>query len=79
MQRQKIIMTLKIFFSSKYCDFYEMHNFEISNKNKSLSLFHINACWLNKDFDDLQHLLGCTKNNVDAKGVTETTISKQAS
>ena len=39
--------------SSKYYDFYEMYNIEISHKNKSLSLFHTNA----KKFDDLQHLL----------------------
>ena len=44
--------------SSKY---YDMHNIEIPYKNKSLSLFHINACYLNKNFDDLQHLLSCTK------------------
>ena len=41
--------------SSKYYDIEE-----IPNKNKSLSLFHINACSLNKNFDDLQHLLNCT-------------------
>ena len=39
-----------------------MHNIEIPHKNKSLSLFHINSCSRNKDFDDLQHLLSCTKN-----------------
>ena len=43
--------------SSKYYDIDEMHNVGISNKNRSLSLFHINACSLNKTFDDLQHLL----------------------
>ena len=47
--------------SSKYYDIDEMHNIEIPHKNKSLSLFHINACSLNKNFDDLQHLLSCTK------------------
>ena len=51
----------------------------IPNKNKSLSLFHINACYLNKNFDDLQHLLSCTKNNFDKIGVTETRITKQVS
>ena len=61
---------------SKYYDIDEMHNTEISNKNKSLSLFHINACSLNESFNDLQHLLGCTKNNFDIKGVTETRITK---
>ena len=49
--------------SSKYYDIEEMHNIEIPHKNKSLSLFHINACSLNKNFDDLQHLLSCTKKN----------------
>ena len=38
-----------------------MHNIEIPHKNKSLSLFRINACSLNKNFDDLQNLLSCTK------------------
>ena len=47
--------------SSKYYDIEEMHNIEIPHKNKSLSLFHINACSLNKNSDDLQHLLNCTK------------------
>ena len=49
--------------SSKYYDIEEMHIIEISYKNKSLSQFHINACSLNKNFDDLQHLLNCTKRN----------------
>ena len=39
--------------SSKYYDIEEMHNIEIPNKNKSLSLFHINAYSLDKNFDDL--------------------------
>ena len=47
--------------SSKYYDIEEMHNIEIPHKNKSLSLFHINACSLNRNFDDLQHLFSCTK------------------
>ena len=38
-----------------------MHNVEIPSKNKSMSLFHINACSLNKTFDDLQHLWSSTK------------------
>ena len=38
-----------------------MRNSEIAHKNKSLSLFHINVCSLNKNFDDLQHLLNRTK------------------
>ena len=38
---------------SKYYDIEETHNIEIPHKTKSLSLFHINACFLNKIFDDL--------------------------
>ena len=34
--------------SSKYYDIDDMNNTEIPHKNKSLSLFHINACFLNK-------------------------------
>ena len=49
------------------------------NKDKSLSLFHINTCSLNKSFDDLQHLLIRMKNNFDIIGVTEARITKQVS
>ena len=38
-----------------------MHNIEIPHKNKSLSILHITTCSLNKSFDDLQHLVSCTK------------------
>ena len=43
-----------------------------------LSLFHINACSLNKNFDDLQHLLNCTK-KIDIIAISETRITKQVS
>ena len=56
-----------------------MHNVAISSENKSLSLFHINACSLNKSFDDFQSLLSCTKTNFNITGVTETRITKQLS
>ena len=39
--------------SSKNYDIDEMHNIEIPHKNKPLSLFQINGCSLNKNFDDL--------------------------
>ena len=38
-----------------------MRNVETPKKNISLTLVHVNACFLNKNFDDLQHLLSCTK------------------
>ena len=53
----------KLFFFATYYDTYEMHNVEIPNKNKSLSLLQINACSLNKNFDNLQHPLICAKIN----------------
>ena len=65
--------------SSEYYDIEEMHNIEIPHKNKSLSLFHINACSLNKNFDDLQHLLSCTKTKFDIIAISETRITKQVS
>ena len=56
-----------------------MHNIEIPHKNKSLSLFHINACSLNKNFDDLQHLLSCTRKTFDIIAISETRIIKNIS
>ena len=56
-----------------------MGNIEIPHKSKSLSLFHINACSLNKNFDDLQHLLSCTKTKFDIIAISETRITRQVS
>ena len=39
-----------------------MYNIEIPHTKKPLPLFHINVCSLKKVFDDLQHVLNCTKN-----------------
>ena len=61
--------------SSKYFDIEEIHNIEIPHNNKLLSLFHINACSLNKNFGDLQHLLSCTKKNFDIIAISETRIT----
>ena len=55
-----------------------MRNAEIPSKNKSISLFRINACSLIKHFNDLQNLLSCTK-KFNIIGVTETRITKQVS
>ena len=65
--------------SSKYYDIDEMYNLTIPQKNKSLPLFHINACSLNKNFDDPQHLLSSTKNVFDIIAVSETRITNQVS
>ena len=56
-----------------------MRSIEIPHKNKSLSLFHINACSLDKNIYDLQHLLSCTKTNFDIIAISETRITKQVS
>ena len=56
-----------------------MHNIQIPHKNKSLSLLCINVCSLNKNFDNLQHLLNCTKKSFDIIAITETRIIKQVS
>ena len=62
--------------SSKYYDIDEMHNIEIPYKNKSLSLFHKNACSLNKNLNDLQYLLSCTNFFFDIPATIETRIKK---
>ena len=72
-------MTMKKICSSKYYDIEEMGNIEIPHKNKSLSLFHINACSLNKNFDDLQHLLSYIKTKFDIIVISETRITRQVS
>ena len=41
-------------------------------------LFHVNACSLSKNFDDLQHLLSCTKIFFDIIAVSKT-ITKNVS
>ena len=56
-----------------------MHNIEIPHKNKSVSSFHVNTCSLNKNFDDLQHALTCTKTKFDIIEISETSITKQVS
>ena len=56
-----------------------MLNIKIHHKNKSLSLFHINACSLNKNFDTLQHHLSCNKNRFYIVAISETRIAKEVS
>ena len=49
---------------------------KIPNKKNSLSLFHINACSLSKNFDDLEYLLKTTNTNFDIIAISETRILK---
>ena len=65
--------------NSKYYDIDQIQTLEFPNKCKSLALFQINACSLNKNFDDLDHLLKCTNKVFDIVAVTETRITKQTS
>ena len=52
---------------------------KIPNKDKSLALFHINVCSLNKNFNELEHLLSCTNKNFDVIAISETRITKNIS
>ena len=56
-----------------------MYNIKIHQKNRSLPLFHVKACCLNKNFDDLQHLLSSNKMAFDIIVVSKTRITKQIS
>ena len=51
---------------------------KISNKNKSLALFHINACSQNKNFYS-EHLLSFTNKKFDIIAITETRKKKYVS
>ena len=62
---------------SKYYDIDELQKLKIPNKENSLSLFHINSCSLNKNFEELQNLLQSTNINFDVIAITETRIPKK--
>ena len=49
---------------------------KIPNKKNSLSLFHIDACSLSKNFEDLEYLLKTTNTNFDIIAISETRILK---
>ena len=64
---------------SKYYDIDELQQFKIPNKEKPLSLFHINSCSLNKNFQEFQNLLQSTNITFDAIVITETRKPKNVS
>ena len=64
--------------SSKYYDIDELQNLKINNSS-SFSLFHINACSLSRNFDDLQHLLSRKNKIFDIIAITETRIKENVS
>ena len=65
--------------NSNYYDIDQIQTSKSPEKGKSLSLFHINACSLIKNFDDLEHLLKCKNKVFDIVAVGETRISKRTS
>ena len=65
--------------NSNYYDIDQLQTLKFPEKNKPLSLFHIIACSLNKNFDDLQHLLKRTNKVFDIVAVSETRIMKKTS
>ena len=65
--------------NSKYYETDQIQTLKFPNKHKSLALFHINACFLNKNFDDLEHLLKCTNKVFHIIAVIETRITEQIS
>ena len=65
--------------NSRYFDIDQIQSLKFPQKDKSLSFFHINACSLNKSFDDLVYLLKCTSKTFDTIAVSETRISKKTS
>ena len=65
--------------NSRYLEIDQMQSFKFPQNYKCLSFFHINACSLKENFDDLAYLLKCTKKNFDIIAVSETRISKKIS
>ena len=54
----------------------KLQTMKIHNKNKSLASFHINACSLNKNFNELEYLLSCTNKNFDVIAISDTSITR---
>ena len=51
--------------NSNYYDIDQIQTLKFPEKNNSLSLLHVNTCWLSKNFDDLEHLLKCANKVFD--------------
>ena len=62
--------------NSKHYSIHQIQSLKIANKNKSLSMLHINACSLNKNFYDLKYLLKCANNKINDVDITETRITR---
>ena len=64
---------------SKYYDINQLQQMTIPNKEKFLSLFHINSCSLNKNFEELHKFLQSINIYFDVIAITETSIPKNVS
>ena len=64
---------------SKYYDTDELQTMKTPNKDKSLALFHKNACSLNKNFDEFEQVLSCKNKNFVIIAITETRATKNVS
>ena len=62
--------------NSKYYSKHQMQSLKIANKNKSLSMLHINTCSLNKNFYNLKYLLKCANNKINDVDITETRTTR---
>ena len=58
-----------------YCKYYDIdHIQKLKSKPNSLSLFHLNACSLNKNFDHLECLIKTTNQAFDVIAIKESRI-----
>ena len=60
--------------NAKYYDIDQIQTIQFPDKHKSLVLFHINACTLNKTFDDLDHLLKSKNKAPDINAVVKSEL-----
>ena len=65
---------LKNFINCRNLDIDEIQKMKI--EPNSLSLFHINSCYLNKNFEDLEYLLKATNKTFDVIASSESRIPK---
>ena len=65
--------------NSEYNSINQIQSLKIANKSKSLCMFHINACSLNKNFADLEYLLKCTNKEFNVVTITKTNITRNTS
>ena len=65
--------------NSNYYDIDQFHTLRFYEKISQVFLFHINACSLSKNFDEIEHLLKCTNKDFYIIAVSETRIIRKTS